>query len=384
MLWRTVTLRCKIPSVSTATKATGTSDISKGLLRQVYKESTFIDRVRMKVTGGTGGSGYPKINGIGGRGGNVYVQTVNNVTLKNLLSKFPERRAKAGAGENSRPHVLLGKAGSDLIIQVPPADLVQPGEKFLVAAGGAGGTPRNGFMGRKGTDAVIGLFLKLIADIGFVGFPNAGKSTLLRGLSRATPKVANYPFTTIRPNVGVIEFPDFRQISLADLPGLIEGAHQNQGLGHNFLRHIERTSLLMFVIDIQGFQLNPHAAHRNAFETVMSLNKELELYKSELVHKPAILVVNKMDTENATEKFRELTESMANHQAFESLPDELRPTTRIDFKETVAIAARNTENVGTLKEKLRLHLDDLYELKKSEKDVEKVPLKLPQLVNQLV
>ncbi|XP_022651330.1 GTP-binding protein 10-like isoform X2 [Varroa destructor] len=429
MVWRTLTLRAKqgLPVVLPSEVPKAASK-KKAYVNKAFRETSFIERVRLKVFAGAGGSGYPKINGVGGNGGSVYVKTIENITLHRVLQQYPDRRVKAGVGENSRPHVLLGKAGEDAIIEVPPGvsvvdsanrqlvDLVDPGEKFLIAKGGLGGSLRNGYNGRRGQEAIIGLYLKLIADIGFVGFPNAGKSTLLRGLSRARPKVANYPFkwsyflqpvytersmrhfldiwnmlgdspvafTTLRPNIGTMEYEDFRQITLADLPGLIEGAHQNAGLGYNFLRHVERTSLLLFVVDVHGFQLNERSPYRNAFETVMSLNKELELYRADLVYKPALLVLNKMDTDAAMIKAEEFTENMASQEAFENLPDEVRPKRRIDFKETVHISAKNMENVKTLQENLRAYLDELFEASRSSQSADRAPIQLPYLTDQLV
>ncbi|XP_022708875.1 GTP-binding protein 10-like isoform X2 [Varroa jacobsoni] len=396
MVWRTLTLRAKqgLPVVLPSEVPKAASK-KKAYVNKAFRETSFIERVRLKVFAGAGGSGYPKINGVGGNGGSVYVKTIENITLHRVLQQYPDRRVKAGVGENSRPHVLLGKAGEDAIIEVPPGvsvvdsanrqlvDLVDPGEKFLIAKGGLGGSLRNGYNGRRGQEAIIGLYLKLIADIGFVGFPNAGKSTLLRGLSRARPKVANYPFTTLRPNIGTMEYEDFRQITLADLPGLIEGAHQNAGLGYNFLRHVERTSLLLFVVDVHGFQLNERSPYRNAFETVMSLNKELELYRADLVYKPALLVLNKMDTDAAMIKAEEFTENMASQEAFENLPDEVRPKRRIDFKETVHISAKNMENVKTLQENLRAYLDELFEASRSSQSADRAPIQLPYLTDQL-
>ena len=127
-----------------------------------------------------------------------------------------------------------------------------------------------------------------------VGFPNAGKSTLLKAISKARPKIASYPFTTIKPNLGHIKFEDEREITMADLPGLIEGAHVNVGMGHRFLKHVERTGCMVFVIDVKGFQLNPMSIKRSAFETLVLLNKELEIYNPDLLSKPAICLVNKV------------------------------------------------------------------------------------------
>ncbi|KRT80231.1 50S ribosome-binding GTPase, partial [Oryctes borbonicus] len=133
--------------------------------------------------------------------------------------------------------------------------------------------PKNGFLGSEGQNYSIKLDLKLISDIGLVGFPNAGKSTLLKAVSHAKPKIASYPFTTVRPNVGIMIYKDFRQISMADLPGLIEGAHANRGMGHRFLKHVERTKIILLVVDINGFQLSPQHEHRTCLDTIVLLNK---------------------------------------------------------------------------------------------------------------
>jgi Obg family GTPase CgtA len=155
-------------------------------------------------------------------------------------------------------------------------------------------------------------------DIGLVGFPNAGKSTLLKAVSHAKPKIASYPFTTVRPNVGIINYKDLREISMADLPGLIEGAYANKGMGHRFLKHVERTKLLLLIVDINGFQLSPQYPHRSCLETILLLNKELELYNKDLLEKPSMLLINKMDTENAQQKYVEIKDSLQNISGIKS------------------------------------------------------------------
>ncbi|MFT7819411.1 GTP-binding protein 10 [Arapaima gigas] len=245
----------------------------------------FVDNLRLYVKGGSGGMGLPRLGGQGGRGGDVWVVAQKGVTLKKIKDKHPQKRFLARTGTNSSVWALKGDKGEDQLIFAPPGVVVTTddqkvlgelnavGEKVLVARGGHGGTFHTGYLPSKGQARHIRLDLKLIADVGLVGFPNAGKSSLLRKLSHATPHVASYPFTTLKPELGKIMYPDYKQISMADLPGLIEGAHMNKGMGHQFLKHVERTRQLVFVVDICGFQLSPKTPFRSAFETVQLLIK---------------------------------------------------------------------------------------------------------------
>ncbi|KAL5006952.1 hypothetical protein ScPMuIL_015758 [Solemya velum] len=206
----------------------------------------FIDTLRIHVRAGAGGQGYPKYGGVGGNGGNIYLVANKSFSLKQVLEICPSKRFTAANGGNSRKKYLLGEPGRDLEVVVPVGvcvktehgkvvgDLNEAGQRVCVAKGGKGGNPENTFLGQKGEAHVMNLDLKLIADIGLVGFPNAGKSTFLSAVSRTTPKIADYPFTTIRPQIGTMIYPDTRQITVADLPGLIEGAHVNFGMGHKF------------------------------------------------------------------------------------------------------------------------------------------------------
>ena len=179
----------------------------------------------------------------------------------------------------------MGENGTDIIIQSPVGvsvvtdagqvlgDLVKHDDTVCVARGGQGGCNNTNYCGLRGQARSVKMDMKLIADVGFVGFPNAGKSTLLKAISRARPKIASYPFTTIQPNLGIVEYNDLRRIRLADLPGLIEGASYNVGMGHRFLKHVERCSLLLFIVDINGFQFKSNSQHRSASETVALLSK---------------------------------------------------------------------------------------------------------------
>ncbi|XP_025785060.1 GTP-binding protein 10 [Puma concolor] len=275
------------------------------------KYGNFIDNLRLFTRGGSGGMGYPRLGGEGGKGGDVWVVAHKKMTLKQLKDKYPQKRFVAGEGANSRVNALKGSRGKDCEIPVPVGisvtdengkiigELNKEKDRILVAEGGLGGKLLTNFLPLKGQKRVIHLDLKLIADIGLVGFPNAGKSSLLSQVSHAKPAIADYAFTTLQPELGKIVYNDFRQISVADLPGLIEGAHMNKGMGHKFLKHIERTRQLLFVVDISGFQLSSQTQYRTAFETIILLTKELELYKEELQTKPALLAVNKMDLPGA-------------------------------------------------------------------------------------
>ena len=284
----------------------------------------FIDEVRILVKAGDGGNGclafrrekfVPRggpSGGDGGRGGDVILVSSEH---QNTLLKFrynPEHKAERGRhGEGSN---RTGADGQSLEVQVPVGtvvydestgarlyDFTHPGERFTVACGGRGGkgnarfatsthqAPTEHEPGRPGEEKRLRLELKLLADVGLVGFPNAGKSTLISRVSAARPKIADYPFTTLEPNLGVVELPDYRSFVVADIPGLIEGAHEGHGLGIQFLRHIERTRLLVHLVDVS------EASGRDPvqdFETVMD---ELASFSRDLVSKPMLVAASKMD-----------------------------------------------------------------------------------------
>uniref|UniRef100_A0A4X2M866 GTP-binding protein 10 n=1 Tax=Vombatus ursinus TaxID=29139 RepID=A0A4X2M866_VOMUR len=246
----------------------------------------------------------------------------------------------------------------------------------LFAKGGAGGMgyPRLGGEGGRGGDVWVvakkRMSLKKIKDKypqkRFVAgegansrFPNAGKSSLLSKVSHAKPEIADYAFTTLKPQLGKIMYKDFKQVSVADLPGLIEGAHMNKGMGHKFLKHIERTKQLLFVVDVSGFQLSSKTKFRSAFETVILLTKELELYKEDLMMKPSLLAVNKMDLPDAEDKFSELVNQLRNPKDFSHLfeKDEI-PGKTMEFQHIIPISAQTGEGIEELKNCLRLSIDE--------------------------
>ncbi|KAF2885189.1 hypothetical protein ILUMI_20986 [Ignelater luminosus] len=297
-----------------------------------YLKSGFLDSVRVYVKGGSGGNGLPKFGGVGGQGGDVIAVAKESITLEDVVKSNTAKRYLGGSGMHSTHNFILG----------PP-----------------------------GQARSVKLDLKLIADVGLVGFPNAGKSTLLKAISQAKPKIASYPFTTIKPNIGMISYHDLRQISVADLPGLIEGAHANRGMGHEFLRHVERTKLLLIVVDINGFQLSPKYEARSCIDTVVLLNKELELYNPELLKKPTLIVVNKMDSVLAFKKYKQIREQILNiSEVFYDYPEEVRPEKALEFDEILAISAKEGgEDIQLVKDKIRDILDVHAEIAR-EKELE--------------
>lgn len=257
--------------------------------------------------------------GDGGKGGDVVLVTTHRKrTLQQFRFKRQFKAANGGHGQGSRK---TGRNGADLILEIPPGtlildadtntlikDMARADERFVLARGGRGGlgntrfksstnrAPRYAQPGESGTGLNIKLELKLLADVGIIGLPNAGKSTLVRAISAARPKTADYPFTTLNPHLGVVRTEWAEPFVVADIPGLIDGAHQGAGLGHRFLRHIERTRILVHLIDVDGIDPQQPLA---ALETV---NRELTLYKASLGNKPQIVVLNKMDRPGAEQK----------------------------------------------------------------------------------
>ena len=321
--------------------------------------------------------------GDGGRGGDVVLRAERHVD--NLANLFYEPIIKAKDGGHGKGKKMAGRAGANKIVKVPVGtivwraedekfstsnadksragaqqrtpgsdqsairalqsemdlivDLVRDGEEFVLCRGGAGGkgnvhfkssrnrAPRQYTDGEEGEQGYFLLELRTIADAGLVGYPNAGKSTLLRKLSAARPKVAAYPFTTLHPVVGVMELPGYRHATIADIPGLIEGAHRGVGLGHEFLRHITRCPILIFVIDVAGSE------GRSPVEDLQNLRKEIDLYDPMLSSRPWLIVANKMDLPNANENLETLQEKFSK--------------VRI-----VPISAANGEGIDTLKKAL--------------------------------
>jgi GTPase len=304
----------------------------------------FVDRIKVFAQAGSGGRGcvsfrrekfVPKggpDGGDGGRGGDVILRADRHTD--NLSNLFYEPLIKAKNGGHGMGKKMHGRSAPNKIVKVPVGTIVYPaterenpkskieaapvvdlthdGEEFVLREGGGGGkgnvhfkssrnrAPRQYTEGGEGESGHFLLELRTIADAGLVGYPNAGKSTLLRRISAARPKVAPYPFTTLHPIIGVVDFSEYKRATLADIPGLIEGAHKGVGLGHEFLRHITRCKIFLFVVDVAGSE------GRNPIEDLQQLRKELDLYDPLLSKRPWFIVANKTDLPGAEENVRAL------------------------------------------------------------------------------
>jgi GTP-binding protein len=300
----------------------------------------FIDEVKIEVKAGHGGAGCVSFRrekfipfggpdgGDGGKGGDVVIEV--SPSLSTLLDLRHRPHQKAGRGGHGMGKDRHGANGKDLCIPVPAgtvikdadtgevlADLTEPGERVVLLRGGRGGqgnarfasstnkAPKFAQPGEPGEERIIRLELKLLADVGLFGFPSVGKSSFITKISAARPKIADYPFTTLTPNLGVVSYKNFRSFVVADIPGLIEGAHQGAGLGHRFLKHVERTGLLLHIIDLS---LMPERDPLRDYET---LNRELALFGEQLAGKPQIVVVNKIDLPHVRENLKSVAARFA-------------------------------------------------------------------------
>jgi len=302
----------------------------------------FIDYAKIFVTSGNGGKGcvsfrrekyVPKggpDGGDGGRGGSIIIKASDQINT--LLDFKYKREFHARNGQNGMGKKMHGKDAGDLIISVPVgtvikdadsnntvADLIQDGDYFIAAKGGRGGlgnahfatatkqVPRYAQPGEEGEEKWLILELKLLADVGLIGFPNAGKSTLISVISAAKPKIADYPFTTLVPNLGVVKLRDHKTCVVADIPGLIEGAHKGAGLGSRFLRHIERTRIFLHLIDVSG------TADDDPVAQYIKIRKELESYSPALLLKPETIVATKIDSVSDKTKIDRLEKYCKNN-----------------------------------------------------------------------
>ncbi|MGI9559053.1 MAG: GTPase ObgE [Thermodesulfobacteriota bacterium] len=333
----------------------------------------FIDEAKIYVQSGAGGKGCMSFRrekhvprggpngGNGGNGGDVVIKASPQVG--SLLDCRYKRHYRGGRGTHGGGGDKHGGGGEEMVITVPVgttvknfetgeimADLSAPGDSVTAAKGGRGGrgnasfktstnqAPRRADDGKPGEKAEIFLELKLLADVGITGFPNAGKSTLISKASAAKPKIADYPFTTLVPNLGVVKWGDYKTFIMADIPGIIEGAHKGAGLGMRFLRHVERTKLLIHMIDMSPF------TKRDPFEDYEKINSELRLHNRELANKPQIVALNKTDIPEAGENTERLKKILAGKGI-----------------EAVAISAVTGENVRTLVNRAGMMLEEIRE-----------------------
>jgi GTP-binding protein len=295
----------------------------------------FLDRVKIRVKAGNGGDGVTAFRrekfvprggpsgGDGGVGGSVWIESTEGLNTLLHLRFNPEHKAERGRhGEGSNRY---GKDGEDALVRVPVGtqifdpetnellfDFTEAGQRYLAAKGGKGGwgnahfatptrrAPKYHYTGRPGEERELQLELKLIADVGLIGFPNAGKSTLISVISAAKPKIADYPFTTLEPNLGVVDMGDFRTFVVADIPGLIEGASTGAGLGHQFLRHVERTKLMLHLVDVSSLE------GRDPVSDYEIINRELANYDENLAARPQIVVATKIDALDDPERLEKL------------------------------------------------------------------------------
>lgn len=331
----------------------------------------FIDRAKIHVQGGNGGNGVTAFRrekfvprggpsgGDGGRGGDVMI--VADSSLNTLLHLRYNPRHIADRGLHGEGSNRSGHNGSELIVRVPVGtqifdadtgeqlhDLNHDGASWMAARGGRGGfgnahfatstnrAPRYHQSGSKGEERELQLELKLLADVGLVGFPNAGKSTFISTVSAARPKIADYPFTTLEPHLGVVDLGDFRTFVMADIPGLIEGAHAGAGLGDRFLRHIERTKLLLHLIDVSSL------SGRETVSDYETVNRELKSYNADLAGRPQIVVATKLDALDDPERL-----------------ESLRARAKRDGKQFFAISSVTNEGIKDLISAIAATLDEL-------------------------
>ena len=340
----------------------------------------FIDEVKIRVIAGDGGRGCVSFRrekfvprggpngGNGGHGGDVIA--VADPDLTTLLDLRYQKQYKAGRGQHGMGKDCHGRRGEDRVIHVPVgtiirdaatgellADLQTSGDRIVVAAGGRGGkgnahfvtstfrSPRFAQPGEAGQERELEIELRLLADVGIIGLPNAGKSTLISAISAVRPKIADYPFTTLVPNLGVVGYDEGKSFVVADIPGLVEGAHEGHGLGHKFLRHVTRTNLLIHLIDSSMIDVE------NPLAEWQTINQELSLFDGDLAEKPQIVVANKIDLPEGKEKSKSLAKK---------LPKKYQPL--------YSISAATTEGVQALVRAIGRRLEEIKQDREAMRD----------------
>ncbi|CAD6186923.1 unnamed protein product [Caenorhabditis auriculariae] len=328
-----------------------------------------VDRFLVSVQAGSGGNGTARYNGVGGSGGDVYFVAKPGKAFTDIKRSLKQKmKVKATSGDASQKTALIGKPGGHVFLEVPlgveVVDVAQNTlitrctrafQKYLIAKGGEGGNASNGYKGSRGEKLEVAIHLKLRPNVGLVGFPNAGKSTLLKAfIPEKSVKIAPYPFTTIKPQIGFWNageetvdvsgyLPGKCTLSIADMPGIIEGASKNRGRGYQFLKHLEYANVLLLVVDCTGFQLKNEVGEpkRTALESVALLNVELECYDRKLIKKPVILALNKTDLLKSPKDLHGLIELFKSDDWAQEVPEEMRPKFPLRFEDVTGISAMN-------------------------------------------
>ena len=353
----------------------------------------FVDKAKIIVKAGKGGDGKISFvrakyvpnggpdGGDGGKGGSVIFEVDDS--MRTLMDFRYKKKHVAQDGEDGGSCNSFGKSAEDLVIKVPSGtiirdvetglaigDLKNPGDRVVAAKGGRGGrgnvhfatstrqAPRFAQPGEKGDERTVELELKLIADVGLIGFPNVGKSTFLSIVTSAKPKLANYHFTTLVPNLGVVDLGDGRSFVIADIPGLIEGAHTGIGLGHEFLRHVERTKVLIHILDVSGIE------GRDPINDFEKINEELKLYSEKLTKKPQIIACNKMDIAEASENYNNLYNTLTQ-RGYQVFP--ISAATKFGIEPLMNEAYRMLEELKDVEEPVEEIVDLLYHKNTDEK-----------------
>lgn len=352
----------------------------------------FIDKAKIYLKAGKGGDGAVAFRreiyvpaggpagGDGGKGGDIIFKVDEG--MRTLMDFRYQKHYTASNGEDGKNKNMYGKDGEDLILKVPPgtivreektgeviADLTINNDEVIVARGGKGGkgnshfktavrqAPRFAIGGERGQELTVTLELKLIADVGLVGFPNVGKSTFLSVVTSAKPKIANYHFTTLTPNLGVVRTKYGDSFVLADIPGLIEGAHEGTGLGHEFLRHVERTKLLIHVLDVAGLE------DRDPLEDFEKINQELYLYNEKLAERPQVVAANKIDIPDADINFEKL-KSTLNERGIEAFPISAATSQGVD--DLLNYVSKRLKELELLREETVIEEEKVYKYQETE------------------
>jgi len=352
----------------------------------------FIDKAKIYLKAGKGGDGAVAFRreiyvpaggpagGDGGKGGDIIFKVDEG--MRTLMDFRYQKHYTASNGEDGKNKNMYGKDGEDLILKVPPgtivreektgeviADLTINNDEVIVARGGKGGkgnshfktavrqAPRFAIGGERGQELTVILELKLIADVGLVGFPNVGKSTFLSVVTSAKPKIANYHFTTLTPNLGVVRTKYGDSFVLADIPGLIEGAHEGTGLGHEFLRHVERTKLLIHVLDVAGLE------DRDPLEDFEKINQELYLYNEKLAERPQVVAANKIDIPGADINFEKL-KSTLNERGIEAFPISAATSQGVD--DLLNYVSKRLKELELLREETVIEEEKVYKYQETE------------------